>query len=48
MCLNCGNAVQMLKSKYFSKETADGRIRHLLILCSFPAFVENQAKLVYI
>lgn len=48
MRLNCGNAVQMLKSKYFYKETADGRIRHLLIVYSFPAFVENQAELVYI
>lgn len=46
MCLNCVNAVQMFKSKYFSAETKDGRIRHLLILCTILAFVENQAKFV--
>lgn len=38
----------MFKSKYFSKETADGRIRHFLIVCSFLAVVENEAELVYI
>lgn len=27
-------------------ETADGRIRHLLIVCSILAFVESQAKFV--
>lgn len=48
MCLNCVNAVQMLKSKYFSTETADGRIRHLLIVCNILAFVRNQAKFVYV
>lgn len=46
MCLNCVNAVRMFKSKYFSMETADGKIRHLLIVCSVLAFVENQAKFV--
>lgn len=46
MCLNCVNAIQMFKSKHFSTETADGRIRHLLIVCSILAFVENQAKFV--